>query len=224
MIKAVVFDLDDTLISEKEYIKSGYRHIAGILSERYKINDEKTFEDLMELFIESSKNVFNRLLEKYEIDYTKEVIIDLVNEYRNHPTRILFYDDVLPCLEQLKGRGIKTGIITDGYAIAQRKKLEIISAVAYFDEIILTDELGSVFWKPHIKSFEMIRKKLDVEFEEMIYVGDNPEKDFYIRNICPVKTVRIYRDGVYVDREYFKGVKEEKSINSLIDIIEMIDS
>ena len=31
MIKAVVFDLDDTLISEKEYIKSGYRHIAEVV-------------------------------------------------------------------------------------------------------------------------------------------------------------------------------------------------
>ena len=34
MVKAVVFDLDDTLISEKEYIKSGYRHIAGIIEDR----------------------------------------------------------------------------------------------------------------------------------------------------------------------------------------------
>ena len=46
MIKAVIFDLDDTLVSENDYIKSGYRHVSGLLAERYGVNLSKTKSEL----------------------------------------------------------------------------------------------------------------------------------------------------------------------------------
>ena len=218
MVKAVVFDLDDTLISEKEYVESGYRHIADVIAQRFDIDKKQVFDDLMQLFRESSQNVFNRLYDKYHIEYSKEMIIDLVNEYRGHFPDIQFYDDVFPSLNELKALGIKTGIITDGYAIAQHQKLKAVEADIYFDEIIVTDELGRDYWKPHPKSFELIKEKFEVDFDEIIYVGDNPEKDFYIRTIYPIKTVRILRNGVHKDKTYLDDVKEEITVNSLKDI------
>lgn len=223
MVKAVIFDLDDTLISEKEYIKSGYFHISKVLSLKIGIIKENIFADLMELFQVSSNNVFNRLYEKYDIEYSKEMILNLVHEYRGHFPDVQFYNDVLPCLQELKSAGIKTGIITDGYAIAQRQKLIAVEADKYFDEIIVTDELGREYWKPHPRAFELMKDRLDVEFSEMIYVGDNPEKDFYINNIYPVKTIRIYREGVYKDRAYLDNIKETYSVHSLIEMIKVIE-
>ena len=218
MVKAVVFDLDDTLISEKEYIKSGYLHIAGIIEDRFAMDKKQVFDELMSLFNVSPLNVFNRLYDKYQIKYSKEMILDLVKEYRGHFPDIQFYDDVLPCLSELKRAGIKVGIITDGYAIAQRQKLKAIQANEYFDEIIVTDELGRDYWKPHPKAFELMKEKFRVNFDEMIYVGDNPEKDFYISKTYPIKTVRIIRDGVHSDKNYFRDIKEDIKIISLKDI------
>ena len=218
MVKAMVFDLDDTLISEKEYIKSGYRHIAGIIEDRLAMDKNQVFDDLMSLFKVSPLNVFNRLYDKYKIEYSKEMILDLVKEYRGHFPDIQFYNDVLPCLTELKRLGIQVGIITDGYAIAQRQKLKAVQADKYFDEIIVTDVLGRDFWKPHPKAFELIVEILEVDFNEMIYVGDNPEKDFYISKTYPIKTVRIIRDGVHSDKNYFRDIKEDIKIISLKDI------
>ena len=218
MIKAVVFDLDDTLISEKEYIKSGYRHIAEVVSQRFNFNKDQVYIDLFQLFKKSPHNVFNRLYEKYNIEYSKDMIIELVNEYRGHFPNIKFYDDVLPCLNELKRLGVKIGIITDGYAIAQRQKLIAVEADKYFDEIIVTDELGREYWKPHPKAFEIIKERSEVSFDEMVYVGDNPEKDFYISKTYPIKTVRIIRDGVHSDKNYFRDIKEDIKIISLKDI------
>lgn len=218
MIKAVIFDLDDTLISEKEYIQSGYRHIAKLLSLRLKIDEQSLYQMLIELFNNSPKNVFNRLFDKFAMPYTKETIKELVDEYRNHFPHIKFFDDVLPCLEGLKKKGKKLGIITDGYANAQRQKLKAINAYDYFDEIIVTDELGREYWKPHPRAFELMQENLNVEFNEMVYVGDNPEKDFYISRIYPVKTIRIYRNGIYKKRDYLDGCKEMFSIFSLKEI------
>ena len=218
MVKVVVFDLDDTLISEKEYIRSGYLHIARIIEDRFAMDKKEVFDELMSLFKVSPLNVFNRLYDKYQIKYSKEMILDLVKEYRGHFPDIQFYDDVLPCLSELKRAGIKVGIITDGYAIAQRKKLKAIQANEYFDEIIVTDELGRDYWKPHPKAFELMKEKFRVNFDEMIYVGDNPEKDFYISKTFPIKTVRIIRDGVHSDKNYFRDIKEDIKIISLKDI------
>ena len=215
MVKAVVFDLDDTLISEKEYIKSGYRHIAMILEHRFNVDKNQIYSDLMQLFNENSRNVFNRLFDRYHTSYSKEIILDLVNEYRSHFPEIEFFDDVIPCLNELKRLGIKTGIITDGYATAQRQKLKAIQAEKFFDEIIVTDELGRDYWKPHPKAFEVIKEKFDVNFDEMIYVGDNPEKDFYIGSIYPIETIKIVRPlSVYSSAAYFKNYRESFSVNS----------
>ena len=223
MIKAVVFDLDDTLISEKEYIKSGYRHIAGIIENRFAMDKNQVFYDLMSFFKVSPFNVFNRLYDKYQIEYSKEIILDLVNEYRGHFPDIQFYDDVLPCLSELKRSGVKVGIITDGYAIAQRQKLKAVQADKYFDEIIVTDELGRDYWKPHPKAFEVMKEKFQVNFDEMIYVGDNPEKDFYISKTYPIKTVRILRDGVHSDKKCLEGIEADISINHLQEIDSLLN-
>ena len=222
MIKAVVFDLDDTLVSEKEYIKSGYRHIAEVIGQRFNINKDQVSIDLFQLFRESPHNVFNRLYEKYHIEYSKEMIIDLVNEYRGHFPDVQYYDDVMQCLNELKVLGIKIGIITDGYAQAQRQKLKAVEADMYFDEIIVTDELGRDYWKPHPKAFEIIKERFGVSFDEMIYVGDNPGKDFYISTIYPIKTVRIFRDGVHKDNFYLDGIREDFIIDELTKILEII--
>lgn len=222
MVNAVIFDLDDTLISEKEYIKSGYRHIAEVIGQRFNINKDQVYIDLFQLFRESPHNVFNRLYEKYQIEYSKEMIIDLVNEYRGHFPDVQYYDDVMQCLNELKVLGVKIGIITDGYAQAQRQKLKAVEADMYFDEIIVTDELGRDYWKPHPKAFEIIKERFGVSFDEMIYVGDNPGKDFYISTIYPIKTVRIFRDGVHKDNFYLDGIREDFIIDELTKILEII--
>lgn len=223
MVKAVVFDLDDTLISEKEYIKSGYRYIARIIKDRFKLDDNQVFNDLVSLFEISPLNVFNRLYDKYRIEYSKEMILDLVKEYRGHFPDIQFYNDVLSCLSELNKLGIKVGIITDGYAISQRQKLKAIQADKYFDEIVVTDELGRDCWKPHPRAFEVIKEKFDINFNEMIYVGDNPEKDFYISKTYPIKTIRILRDGVHKDKSYLEGFEADMSINHLKDIYTLLN-
>lgn len=222
MIRAVVFDLDDTLISEKDYIISGFNYIAKILCNKLGVNQKKLFLDLMDLYEKDAKYIFNRLYEKYNINYTDEMITELVKEYRCHVPNIQFYNDVIPCLNTLKELGIKTGIITDGYEVSQRQKLKAIEAVKYFDEIIITDEMGRKYWKPHPRAFEIITSKLNVKFDEMLYVGDNPEKDFYISKLYPIKTVRINRNGIYLNKTYFKGVKETFFVNSLHELTHLL--
>jgi len=223
LIQAIIFDLDDTLISEKEYVLSGYRHIADFLAKKHQVSSEVLYRQMVGLFEQSSKQVFNRLLNNYGIPYQNETIQELVWQYHNHIPDIHYYSDVIPTINKLKNSDIFTGIISDGYAITQRRKLSVLRAYDTFDNIVLTDELGREYWKPHQLSFEMMHEHFQVPYESMIYVGDNPEKDFYIRTIYPIVTVRIEREyGVYKSIPYFKGVKEQYCINNLSEIVTLL--
>lgn len=224
MIKAVVFDLDDTLISEYEYIQSGFRVVADLLSKKYQLSPEDAFSTLMNLFQENPKNVFNRMLEFYQIKYTMEDIKELIFLYRNHLPNISLYDDAKFILEYLSERNMKLGLITDGYKETQRKKLDSLNINHYFNSIIVTDELGREYWKPHPKPYQLVKDELEVEFDEMIYIGDNLSKDFITAKQLGMKTIHIDRDnGIYRNLSYGVEYEADLIIQSLDLILELLE-
>lgn len=207
MIKAVVFDLDDTLFPEVEYVKSGFRAIAK------QYNDEGLYERLYDLFKQDSCNVYQR------IGFSNEECRKCIEIYRHHKPDIKLESETYAFIEYLKDKGYKLGIITDGRIEGQKNKIEALGLNHLMDCIIVTDELGGVnYRKPNPKSFEIMKETLSVEFEEMMYIGDNPQKDFYIGAIYPIITVRIVNDSIYDAEEYHKGVKEKYMIKDLKDI------
>lgn len=223
MIKAIIFDLDDTLIFEKEYVKSGFWVIAENLKNIINQETNNIFNNLIKLFDINPKNVFNRLFEKYNINYNQKDINYLINIYRNHKPNIRYFPDVAPFLKYIKKNKLNCGIITDGYINTQTQKLKILKAINSFNSIIITDKLGVNYRKPHPLSFELMKKKLKVNFNEMIYVGDNPKKDFYISHIYPIITIRIMRKGIYHKSKYYKNIKEYHRINQLNELKRIIN-
>lgn len=224
MKKAVLFDLDDTLTSEEDFIKSGYQSVARLLALRFGLKQADLYKELFALYKADAKNVFNRILDAHGIPYTKEDILALVSNYRSHIPNVSFYADVLPTLTTLRKRGIRLGIISDGYAITQQNKIATLKAEDLFDHIILTDLLGRDYWKPDERAFSMMCEVFGLDYSEMVYVGDNPEKDFYIGKDHPILTIRIDRgNGVYQDRAYLGGIKEKMRISSLSELLTLIE-
>lgn len=222
MIKAVIFDLDDTLISEKEYVRSGFRQVAINISKEYNLDIDKVYELLLDTFEEDSKNVFNRVLDKLNISYEIDDIKKLVEIYRGHKPEIKLYDDAKYILDTLYKKGIKLGIITDGYKITQRKKLEALNIDNYFEYIVVTDELGREFWKPHSRPYEIMKDKLNLDYDEMVYVGDNVYKDFITANKLGMNTILIKRnEGIYSNIKYNEHYMAKFEVNSLLDIIKI---
>lgn len=256
-IQVVIFDLDDTLVSEYEFIVSGYKFISKRLSKRLGRTPDEINDKLWDLTKEAYANMFNRLFDCYGEPYTDEEMQEIIFAYRNHPANLQFYTDVKDTLFALKERGILMGIISDGDPARQRNKIR--SAVGglrsednsaqrigglhnardieistdasdeeikyWFNEIILNDEFGGEeYRKPNPKGFTEIAKRLHVDPSEMIYIGDNPAKDFHIAKDMPVRTARIIREhGIYSDREYLDGIKETWRLNDLVDIIIIVD-
>ena len=171
-IKVAIFDLDDTLYSEKDYVRSGYEAIA---SEFTSINDMA--KKLWDVFENDGKAIDEVLVsEKLFSEQTKARCLKV---YRNHKPNISLYPGVRDLLERIKKRGIKLGIITDGRPEGQRAKIEALGIADLFDKIIITDELGGIdFRKPNTEAFVKMYEFFKTPYEQMVYVGDNIKKDF----------------------------------------------
>lgn len=191
-LKAVIFDLDDTLYSEKEYVRSGYQKIAEVIPEV-----ENAAEKLWNLF-EEKRPAIDELL-KMENIQSEEVKQKCLYAYRFQIPDIHLYDGVREMLKEFKKNGLKLGIITDGRPEGQRAKIQVLGLENMVDEIIVTDEFGGPeFRKPNPIAFQTMKEKLGVEYEEMCYVGDNIKKDFIAPQQLEMRSIRfLNKDGLY---------------------------
>ena len=161
-MKAVIFDLDDTLILERDFCFSGYRAVAKYLNAGTDADTKQIYAILKEEFESSAKNVFNRMYERLGMAYGEEDIKTLVRVYREHEPDISFCADVLPALKELGDIGCTLGVLTDGYLVTQKNKAHALELEKYFESIVFTDELGREYWKPSVKGFEILSEKLGI--------------------------------------------------------------
>lgn len=188
----VLFDLDDTLYSEKDYVRSGYREISEHFG-----NIENMADKLWTAFEKGEKAIDSVLVK--EGLYTPETAFYCLSIYREHCPKIAIYPDALNLICSLKAQGIRLGLITDGRPEGQRAKIKALDIEQYFEKLIITDELGGAqFRKPDTKAFEEMQRYFDIPFCSMVYVGDNIKKDFIAPDKLGMSSVYFKNpDGLY---------------------------
>lgn len=198
MIQAIVFDMDDTLYEEKEYVKSGFKQL-----DTWVINNfQKTgfYEIATRLFnVEDRKFIFNKSLEYLNLPYNPEVINEMLTIYRTHEPDIEMPDDARWVINVLKCQ-VKLGLITDGFLISQQKKIKALKLKDSFHAIILSDKYGREHWKPSVIPYEAVSNELQCRHHECVYIGDNVNKDFITPNKLGWTTVQLERkNGIYAN-------------------------
>lgn len=188
-IKGVIFDLDDTLYSEKQYVRSGYTAIERFLG------IDGAAKRLYHHF-ENGSPAIDAYLNEVGMTEKKDECLRI---YREHTPEISLYDWVIPTIRQLTDKDIKVGIITDGRPSGQRKKLSALGLDDLVDDVIITDELGGVqFRKPCDIAFRIMQRKWGIPFGQLIYVGDNLQKDFHAPRQLGMQYRHIdNKDGIY---------------------------
>ncbi len=214
-IKAIIFDLDNTLYNEKEYIFSGFRKVAEYLVNKYGFSFQEIYDILVTDFEKGlrGKN-FDELLNKIGI---KEDIEVLITVYRTHYPQIKLFNDAQYILDYLYSMGIKLGLITDGPPASQYNKIMALGLRKYFDVIIVTDELGVNYRKPHPKPYLLVLKILNVKPQESIFVSDSDQKD-----LAGAKAIGMWT--VLVDRynTYKKSLYADYVVNNLLELRKII--
>lgn len=192
----VAFDLDDTLYSESDFLKSGFRAVAQMAFPLLKHTSYTDIDSLHNALIEvygKGRNAFDWLAEQVEAD-SQAFINECVKTYRFHTPEIKPYTGVLSLLQSLSENGVRMGIITDGRALSQRNKIRALGIEKFFapENIFISEECGCD--KTSIDSWQMLVHHYPNACR-FVYVGDNPAKDFRIPNMLGWTTIGLRDRG-----------------------------
>jgi putative hydrolase of the HAD superfamily len=201
MLRAVVFDLDDTLYPERAYVASGFRAVSAWLEERFGLPSETCLRELLDLFERGPRDtVFDRWVGTRR-PIPAPSIAEMVRIYREHDPVIHPRPGVGAMLDRLR-TSYRLGLVSDGTAFRQRRKLAALGLDRAFDAVVLSDELGSDAWKPSPRPFVEVLRRLDVEGPSAVYVADNPAKDFLGAHRVGMWSLRVREeDGLHAHEE-----------------------
>lgn len=251
-MKVVVFDLDDTLYKERDYVLSGCRAVATVIGNRYGIETYKLLQ-----IIENAANVsegFDRLISFVNSGLTTQVsgidqplgIADILGIYRNHNPQIVLSEESRHTLEWLHNQRFALGIITDGRSIAQRAKIGALGLDKYCqsENIIISEEIGadkhlSVGFQRIMDNFraaeeatvistsgplESLRSENPHRNLDFFYIGDNPRKDFYWPNKLGWRSIQLLDPRGVNIHQPVKGVPAEfRPQMTINNLTELID-
>ncbi len=212
MIKAIIFDLDNTLIDRQKAFKEMLiRKFCSLF------DDKKLIESMVEDIIKWDDNgtveriiVFKKWARKYDVTCITPEQLD--KDWSNESGTVAFlYDDVKDTLIKLKEK-YKLAILTNGNVASQRRKLNTINIYDLLDFSLVSSEY--IVKKPDKQIFEYTAKQLGLNTSECVYVGDN-------YNIDVLGSRNAGMTPIYVSRknEIHNDVTTIKQISELLNIL-----
>ncbi len=221
MLKAVFFDIDDTLydsttLARRARLNSIRAMIDAGLEER---DEEKLYSLLQKIIKKFGSNYprhYDELLKELRIPWNPKIIAAGVVAYEHTKFGYLKpFPGVVPTLLELRQR-FKLGVISNGLAIKQWEKLINLSLHHFFDVVVTSEEVGCE--KPARGIFDVAVRRLGVAGEECVMVGDRIATDIRGGKLAGMRTVWVKR-GKYASEE---PRSEEEMPDAVIgDIVEL---
>jgi len=235
MIRAIIFDLDDTLYLEGDYVRSGFQAVAQWLASRNLRRDGRSPKWVLmdcewELWNES-KDDPDHVFERYALKWharnpgttmlPDEIAGTMLQIYRSHQPEIQVCSDALKVLPQLS-RDLQLAILSDGDPERQQRKLQALNIAHLFRKVIFTGS-NPAWAKPSPEGFQVLVEALDCRPQECIYVADNPAKDFAGPKELGMRTLRIRRPGsLHETREPEPGQEPEATLTSMLGLPDIV--
>lgn len=194
--KAVLFDLDDTLIafdgvsrgaweeSCEEFLRERPRGfsrealLAAIYAaSRWYWGDPARHKTGRENLPAARREVVSLALSKLGVTDPRTGD-DLADRYTHlQDERIHLFPETLPVLEAFRAAGVRLSLITNGSSVCQRAKLQRFGLTDFFEHILIDQELG--FGKPDVRVYEYALSLLALEARDVWMVGDNLAWDIW---------------------------------------------
>lgn len=207
-----VFDLDDTLFQEVDFLRSAYRAIARNI---YEHSGEDIFEEMFARY-KNKENVFAWIVSRYGSEVPDLTLDRLLKAYREHMPEINLSRETRDFLDKLHSNETRMGLITDGRSITQRNKLKALGISHYFSDIIISEEFGSE--KPDPRNFLYFQEKYPGS--EFYMVADNTKKDFIIPGSLGWTSICIKDAGQNIHVQNYELLPNpDYLVNSFKDIV-----
>ena len=182
MLKAIGFDLDNTLYDQRQYEYFAFWAVAEEVSKYYCVNKNRYFLLL--------KHSFNKNIHEYTFDKAIQLYIGkiprdwesflknkLLPVYRSAKPKLKLFNWVDRFIKKAKNKGIKLTIITNGNVEIQKYKIDALGLNEFCDKIYISDEFIPPARKPDTTLFKHFLKDFCLRGEDVIYIGDNIKTD-----------------------------------------------
>jgi len=224
-IRAIFFDIDDTLYDSTLQVKNARENAIKAMKEAgLRVTEEKGLLILEEIVREFGSNYpyqFNELLKKLGYKFNPRIIAAGVAAY--HSTKLAYlvpFPDTVPTLLRLRDSGYKLGVITDGISVKQWEKLIRLGLQHFFHSVIISDDVG--YEKPDDRIFKIAAKSIGYKPYESIMVGDRIDRDISGANKAGMVTVRILK-GKYKNQKPENEMEmPDYNIKNLMEILEIL--
>lgn len=186
----LIFDLDDTLYDELSYVRSGLQAVASFGKATYGWDIRQSFTFMWsELQVKGRGKIFDNWLNRHGA-FTKKRLEECIRVYRHHEPKIQFFLAAAQILEFYR-REVPVYVVTDGHKIVQDKKINALGLRSIVKRAFITHRFGLRNAKPSLHCFNLIKNSEKCKWSEIVYVGDNPLKDFVNLNSVGAFTVRV---------------------------------
>lgn len=166
----IVFDLDDTLYDEIDYVASGFQAVIALLDEDIREKGRRFLE--RRLADRHLRHAFEDLA--FALGLRSDIKEEWINAYRLHRPMITMRSGMTELIDRLQHRRVSMACVTDGRSIAQRAKIAALGLSRTFSHVSISEEVGVE--KPAPDAFLAVAAA--VPASAYCYIADNPAKDF----------------------------------------------
>ena len=212
--RVIVFDLDDTLYLEREYVFSGFKAVGRWAAAALGVSGlGQVMRDRFDAGCRTK--IFDDSLKDLGIDAQPATIARMLASYRQHRPEIGLAPDAERFLAS-RDAATAFAVITDGFLDAQRRKIRALGLYGRGIHIgICTDKWGRDCWKPNPRAFEHVVQLFVRSGGALTYVADNPSKDFTAPRSLGWNTVQIVRPGRIHDYAHKQMVPADRIIQTM---------
>ncbi len=232
MIRAVSFDVYNTLIELRKYYIVIAEEIARITGKDPKEVSEKIFRAHKNALRHRLMGGFKRVIIESADMYAKTLGVNREIIYRAIVSSLdrkeisnLLFPDVKEALEALKQKNVlitTIGNVLSWPGMITRYILYKNNILHYFDLTVFMDEVG--YMKPQKEIFHYTAEQLGISIDELLHVGDSPENDLAGALLAGAKAVLINRDIKIPLAKIGKNAFIVNDLRKLIDVVEMFNN
>jgi len=206
MIKAIFFDIDDTLYNSSDLAHHARMNaiLAMIDSGLSEKDPKKAYAKLRAIVEKYGSNYphhLDRLLDELGTPYNPAIIAAGVAAY--HDTKLSFirpFPETIPTLLKLRDLGYSLGVISEGLPVKQWEKLIRLGLTHFFKKVIISDSVGAD--KSSKLLYEIALKNMGCEPHEAIMVGDKPDRDIEMARSVGLHTVLVSKGRKKSNADY----------------------
>lgn len=230
MLRAILFDIDDTLFPTTEFAgRARTNAVRAMIAAGLRLSEEEVQRELSEVIAEFSSNYdyhYDKLLQRLRpeaLAHRNQALVVAAGVAAYHDTKfreIAPYPDVLPLLADLRAAGVRLGIVTHGWTVKQAEKLVRLGLVEFLDPnaIFISDQIGIA--KPNPKLYRYALRDLGLQPGEVLYVGDSPAHDIEPPRSIGMRTAWVSRGARKTLAE--TGIEADHAVRDFTELREVL--